>query len=132
MRVLGLGAGTRARAPDILAFAERMLAGQPVDLVATLDRSHLTGLGQGLADHLGVCLSIVSAEDAGLMAGRCLTRSEASQKAHGLGSVAEAVALAAAGPSGKLEGPRQVEGFASLALATAPLLPAGTKWPSSA
>ncbi|MEO1612470.1 MAG: cobalamin biosynthesis protein, partial [Pseudomonadota bacterium] len=38
------------------------------------------------------------------------TNSAASLKAHGVGSVAEAAALAAAGPGGRLLGPRAVSG----------------------
>ena len=48
---------------------------------------------------------------------RCLTRSEASLKAAGVGSLCEAAALAAAGTGGLLLGPRLVVGGVTCALA---------------
>jgi len=59
-----------------------------------------------VAERFAVPLVLV--EDAALQAvqGACLTRSAAAQRAVGLGSIAEAAALAAAGPGARLLGPR--------------------------
>lgn len=76
----------------------------PVTLLATVaDKAPTLA---PLADALGLPLTGVSAE--ALTHPSTPTRSAASLKARGTGSVAEASALAAAGPGARLLGPRQV------------------------
>lgn len=60
----------------------------------------------GLADARG--LPVIAVPPEALRAARTLTRSAASLAARGTGSVAEAAALAAAGPGARLLGPRAV------------------------
>jgi len=69
-----------------------------------------------MAERLGVALHFC--EDAS--AETTLTDSAASRAATGLGSVAEAAALAAAGPGARLLAPRSASDAATCALAEAP------------
>ncbi len=115
MRVLGFGASTGAKIDDLEELT--LSLNGSFDLIATLDRAHLIPLGHALAELLNVPLRIITATEAELAQGRCLTQSTASAKASGLGSVAEAVALAAAGPNATLEGPRQTGHLVTVAVA---------------
>jgi cobalt-precorrin 5A hydrolase len=72
-----------------------------------------------LAKALGV--PVVSLSDAALQSVKTLTQSDRVQALKGTGSVAEAAALAAAGPGARLRGPRAVsaDGTATAAIAEA-------------
>jgi len=70
-----------------------------------------------VAQRLGVPLALVEVEDLEAVQAACLTHSSVAQQAVGLGSVAEAVALAAAGPGARLLGPRIALDGATCALA---------------
>ena len=65
-------------------------------------RAGLTGLAAATG------LAFVGLPEAALVAQQTLTQSQASQTARRTGSVAEASALAAAGPGARLLGPRQI------------------------
>ena len=59
-----------------------------------------------VAQRFGVPLVLVETADLEAMQRACLTHSSVAEQAVGLGSVAEAAALAAAGPGARLLGPR--------------------------
>ncbi|MGA8652722.1 MAG: cobalamin biosynthesis protein [Xanthobacteraceae bacterium] len=69
------------------------------------------------AERLGLSLLIVPELELAAAGDRIQTRSERVMAVAGVGSVAEAAALAAAGPAGSLIVPRLVLGAATCALA---------------
>ncbi len=106
MIVAGIGCRAEVRAESLESALSLAAEGRAPDRIATVDaRAGLLVL-RDFADRLGVELIPVARRD--LAAQTTLTRSEASLKAHGIGSVAEAAALAAAGPGARLFGPRVV------------------------
>ncbi len=117
--VIVAGFGFRATA-EMASFEDGWARAAPdgaVDLMATAaDKAGHPGL-TALAARLG--LRIVGLGPEALAAQRVVTVSEASVRARGTGSVAEAAALAAAGPGGRLLGPRVVssDGRVTCALA---------------
>lgn len=119
MIVAGIGCRAEVRAESLESALSLAAEGRAPDRIATVDaRAGLLVL-RDFADRLGVELVAVPGRD--LAAQTTLTRSEASLKAHGIGSVAEAAALAAAGPGATLLGPRvvPVDRLATCALAVA-------------
>lgn len=101
------GFGFRAGAGISSLRTAFMLAQQghpPVTHLATA-RDKLAALAP-LAEALG--LPLTGVEPAALAAAPTITRSAASLAAHGSGSLAEASALAAAGPGACLLGPRHI------------------------
>jgi len=105
MIVAGIGCRAEVREESLIsAFAAA--GGGSVDAVATVAvRAELEAV-RAFAARLGVGLVAVAPVD--LAAQATLTRSPASLRAHGTGSVAEAAALAAAGPGAQLLGARHV------------------------
>jgi cobalt-precorrin 5A hydrolase len=80
----------------------------------------LAGKAEGLAPlGLALGLPVVAVTDGALRGQATLTRSGRVQALKGVGSVAEAAALAAAGTGGRLRGPRAVsaDGTATAAIA---------------
>lgn len=105
MIVAGFGfrqGASLASLESALALAQR---GQPAvtAFAAPLDK---TALLRPLADALGIKLLVISRDT--LRAQVTPTISPASLTAYGVGSVAEAAALAAAGPGATLLSPRQI------------------------
>ncbi len=115
MRVAGLGFRSRATAASLAdALAA---AGGPVDALATAaDKAGAAAICD-LARGLG--LPLIAVGPAALAAEATLTRSARVAARFGTGSVAEAAALAAAGPGARLSGPRVVsaDGLATAAIA---------------
>lgn len=113
MRVAGFGFRRGARVESLLAALDA--AGGRADLLATVE-AKADGLAE-LAERLGLPVEPVPAD--ALAAAVVPTRSAASLAARGTGSVAEASALVAAGPGGRLLGPRAVspDGQATCAIA---------------
>jgi cobalt-precorrin 5A hydrolase len=70
-----------------------------------------------LAERLGLTLVLVRRAELEGVQDRCLTHSPAAERLTGLGTVAEAAALAAAGAGATLLGPRTVHDGATCALA---------------
>lgn len=101
------GFGFRHGAPLASLRAALMLAGAgrgPVSLLATAGHK-VEGL-RPLADALG--LPVIGFAPDHLAGVGTATRSAASLAAHGVGSIAEASALAAAGPGARLLSPRHI------------------------
>jgi len=115
--VIAAGFGFRSAATaDSLADALARAGGAP-DLLATVADKAQSPAILDLAARKRLPVAAVGA--AALAAQTTLTQSGASLLAHGTGSVAEAAALAAAGPSARLMGRRAIsgDGLATCALA---------------
>ncbi|EEX10179.1 cobalamin biosynthesis domain protein [Ruegeria lacuscaerulensis ITI-1157] len=106
MIVAGLGFSSTATCASLRAAFDRATAGQAVDALATAaDKAG----HPALAEFAAACaLPLHFAESADLAGQRTLTCSPRSRASHGTGSVAEASALAAAGPGARLLSPRQI------------------------
>jgi cobalt-precorrin 5A hydrolase len=115
--VIVAGFGLRASASaDSLADALARAGGAPT-LLATAEDKARSPAFRALAHRLG--LPVLGIDPAALSAQTTLTQSATSRAARATGSVAEAAALAAAGPGARLLGPRAVsgDGMATCALA---------------
>ena len=115
MRVAGIG--FRAGAP-LSALREALdLAGSGAEALATRAVKADAEVLRALASELGI--GIVSVPDAALRDQKTLTHSPRVHALIGTGSMAEAAALAAAGPGALLTGPRATsrDGMATAAIA---------------
>lgn len=107
------GLGFRSTATDADLAAALALAGQAPDRLATLDAK--TGALARLAQGLG--LPVVGVAEAAVRGLATPTRSARIEARFGTGSLAEAVALVAAGPGARLIGRRIKAGPVTVALA---------------
>ena len=117
MKIAGLGFRSAA---GLASLREALDAAGGVDgitALATANRKAGTAVLQALAAELGLPVRAVAPE--ALAAVETLTRSHRVLAYAGAGSLAEAAALAAAGPGGRLLGPRAVsrDGMATAAIA---------------
>ncbi len=116
----GIGCRRGCQAEEILALIARALAevgAVEVTALATVEHKRdETGLKEA-ARHLDKPLHYVAANRLAQVEPRILTRSQAADRALSLTSVAEAAALAAAGPDGHLRLPRIQSERATCALA---------------
>ena len=122
MIVAGVGCRRGGAAADIetailSALAQAALTPAALDAIATIPAKEDEGGIAAAAAKLGVALIVVPEAELQAADARTLTRSPRVEAATGLGSVAEAAALAAAGPSGRLIAARLVVGSATCALA---------------
>jgi cobalt-precorrin 5A hydrolase len=122
MIVAGIGCRRGAPAPDIeaairAALDRAGLASEALDIIATTAAKQREAGIEVAAAKLGVAVVVVSDTDLQAAGDRTQTRSERVLALMGVPSVAEAAALAAAGPSAQLIGPRLVFGAATCALA---------------
>ena len=122
MIVAGVGCRRGAPAPDIEAAVRAALAGAGVDTDALDAIATITAKGaeagiRATAAKLGIAVVLVADSDLLAAGYRTETRSERVQALTGVPSVAEAAALAAAGPSARLIARRLVVGAATCALA---------------
>jgi hypothetical protein len=104
----GEGAG-RARCnsvPSPLVGEGQGEGEQPIKILAALDRPALNAILAETAQHAGLELVLLSLDKFRAAAHLCVTHSEKSMKQYGIPSVAEAAALAAAGPGAQLLLPR--------------------------
>ena len=128
MIVAGVGCRRGAAAPDIetairTALARAGIAADALDAVAT---AQVKGAEAGIAaaaEKLGVRVVLVPEAELKAAGTRTATRSERVLALVGVPSVAEAAALAAAGPSSRLVSPRLVIGAATCALAATEAAP---------
>ncbi|UYG08759.1 cobalamin biosynthesis protein [Halomonas sp. M4R1S46] len=103
MRVVGFGFRRSATLATLAEALERIETRHgPVDRLAAVES--MRPLVQALGDARG--LATLGVPDASLAKADTLTQSRHSREARGTGSVAEAVALLAAGPGATLLGPR--------------------------
>ena len=117
MIVAGFGFRRNANADSLLSAYDVARDGRDAEVFATLD----TKAGDLAFGDVALTMGSqrVSVSLAELQAQTTVTKSASSEGAYGTGSVAEAAALAAAGPGSKLLAPRSVsaDGMATCALA---------------
>jgi cobalt-precorrin 5A hydrolase len=123
MIVAGVGCRRGAGAPDVeaairAALARAGIASGDLDAIATIAAKHGEAGIEAVAAKLGVAVMLVSEADLKAAAPRTETHSARVLALMGVPSVAEAAALAAAGPSAQLISPRLVIGSATCALAS--------------
>ena len=128
MIVAGVGCRRNTSAPDIeaavrAALARSGLAADALDAIATTASKHDEAGIETAAARLGVAVVLVSEAELEAAGERTQTRSERVLALTGVPSVAEAAALAAAGPSARLISPRLVIGSATCALAASEAAP---------
>jgi cobalt-precorrin 5A hydrolase len=122
MIVAGVGCRRGAPAPDVeaairAALAQVGVASDALDCIATIASKDGEDGIEMAAAKLGVAVVLVSEPELQAASERTETRSERVLALMGVPSVAEAAALAAAGPTGRLISPRLVIGAATCALA---------------
>ena len=125
MIAAGIGCKRGAPASDIeaairAALARAQLGAGALDAIATMQaKSSEPGI-RAAAEKLRVSLIVVPELELATASDRVETHSERVAALAGVGSVAEAAALAAAGPASKLIVPRLIVGAATCALAASP------------
>jgi cobalt-precorrin 5A hydrolase len=128
MIVAGVGCRKGASAREIgaaitAALSRAGLRANALDVIAApAMKSSEAGIA-GAASDLGVPLVLVPQADLEAASARTMTRSERVISLMGVPSAAEAAALAAVGPAGRLVAPRTAVGPATCALATSEAMP---------
>ena len=123
--IAGIGCRRCVSSNDIVALVHRALAAAPdrdvslVALAAPAFKENETGLREAAAQ-LGITLILVDAASLEAAQPRCVTQSPHAKEVHGLASIAEGAALAAAGPQGILLLPRIAASSVTCALARRP------------
>jgi cobalt-precorrin 5A hydrolase len=125
MIAAGIGCKRGAPAADIEAAIRAALlradvAADALNAIATIEAKSAEAGIRAAAQALGIAVVIVPERELVAAGARVTTRSERALAFAGVGSVAEAAALAAAGPSARLIAPRLVVGAATCALAASP------------
>lgn len=128
MIVAGVGCKRGAPAPDIEAAIRAALeragvAAQALDCIATAAAKNDEAGIAAAAAKLGIAVVVVPDAELKAAGGRTATRSERVLALTGVPSIAEAAALAAAGPAARLISPRLVIGGAACALAASGAAP---------
>ena len=128
MIVAGIGCRRGAPAPDIetairTALTQAGIAANALDAIATAQAKGAEAGIAATAEKLGVRVVLVPEVELKAAGARVTTRSERVLALTGVPSVAEAAALAAAGPSARLVGPRLLVGAAACALAASESAP---------
>ena len=115
--VAGLGFRAAVRSESLSDAFMRASAGRKVHALVTAKAKSAAPALLAFARARG--LRVIAVDSATLAAQHTPTQSASARAAYGTGSVAEAAALAAAGPEGRLLGPRLVSGdrMATCALA---------------
>ena len=118
--VAGIGCKKGVSAAQVLAaieaaIVEHGLAGKSLSALATLPLKRNEAGIQEAGRQLG--LPVLVQDDQPALQAKVLTHSSASREASGSPSVSEAAALAAAGPSARLAGPRIAVGPVTCAIA---------------
>jgi cobalt-precorrin 5A hydrolase len=129
MIAAGIGCKRGAPASDIeaairAALASARIEADALDVIATIEAKSAEAGIRTAAEKFGVTLIVVPELELAAANGRVETHSQRVAALAGVGSVAEAAALAAAGPASKLIVPRRIVGAATCALAVSPPEPA--------
>jgi len=130
MIVAGVGCRRGAPAPDIEAAVRAALVRAKIDAgaldaIATIVVKRDEAGILAAAKKFGVAVIVVADTDLKTAADRCETRSDRVFALTGVPSVAEAAALAAAGPAARLISARLAVGSATCALAASGPMPRG-------
>jgi len=125
MIAAGIGCKRGAAASDIEAVIRAALASARIEadalnVIATIEAKSTEAGIRTAAEKFGVTLIVVPELELAAANGRVATHSERVAALAGVGSVAEAAALAAAGPASTLIVPRLIIGAATCALAASP------------
>lgn len=125
MIIAGVGARSVATVAEIVAAVTDCCQRAGIELaelgqIAGLERSETLASLRGAAARLNVELGTITVDRLRNEAHRCVTHSERAMTALGVPSVAEAAALAAAGPEGILLLPRAAFATVTIALAVGP------------
>jgi cobalt-precorrin 5A hydrolase len=128
MIVAGVGCRRGAPASDIeaairTALSRADIAADALNGIATIAAKGAEAGIQAAAERLGLAVVLVPEADLQAVEPRTQTRSERVRTFAGVSSVAEAAALAAAGPTARLIAPRLVIGAATCALAASEVAP---------
>lgn len=118
MIAIGIGANSRAHKDDfVTALAEGLREVGGVDAVATFDAAIFASSVEDAASRLSVRYCPVTLAALRERSGDCVTRSERTLSLFGVASIAEAAALAGAGPGSHLIMPRRIVGNITIAAA---------------
>jgi cobalt-precorrin 5A hydrolase len=122
MIAAGIGCRRGTAAPEIeaairAALARANIAADALDVIATIEAKRAEAGIRDAAEKLGVAFVVVPQRELAAASDHIETRSDRALALAGVGSVAEAAALAAAGPAARLLSPRLVVGAATCALA---------------
>jgi len=122
MIAAGIGCKRGAPASDFVAairtaFARARIGANALDVIATIEVKSAEAGIRAAAETFGVSVFIVPELELAAANDRVETHSARVTTLAGVGSVAEAAALAAAGPASKLIVPRVIVGTATCALA---------------
>jgi cobalt-precorrin 5A hydrolase len=118
MIAIGIGANSRAEQRDFAAALNdaRQCAGG-ADVVATSEAAAFAPHVREAAQQASLAYRAVTIDSMRARNGDCLTRSERSLSLFGVASIAEAAALAGAGPGSRLIAPRRTVGNVTIAAA---------------
>jgi cobalt-precorrin 5A hydrolase len=115
---IGIGANSRAGQDEFFAaLAESRRAAEGGDVVATLQDAVFANFVKAAAAQRSIAYKQLALEALRDRSNDCLTRSERTLSRFGISSVAEAAALAAAGPGSNLIVPRRIFGNVTVAAA---------------
>lgn len=118
MIAIGIGANSRAGQDDFAAaIAEACRVAEGGDVVATLEDAAFAPFVKVAASGRSIVYKSLALEALRDRSGDCETRSERTLSRFGIASVAEAAALAAAGPGSSLIVPRRILGNITVAAA---------------
>lgn len=118
MIAIGIGANSRAEQRDFVAALNdaRQDAGGG-DVVATFEAAVFAPHVREAARQVSLAYRAVTLDSMRARNGECLTRSEKTLSLFGVASIAEAAALAGAGPGSRLIAPRRTIGNITIAAA---------------
>jgi cobalt-precorrin 5A hydrolase len=117
MIAIGIGANSRAQRDDFAAAIADIRRETNGDVVATFDEAPFANFVKAAAAHQSVAYRPLTLEALRERNDDCLTRSERTLNLFGVASMAEAAALAAAGPGSHLVMPRRIVGNVTVAAA---------------
>jgi len=119
MMAIGIGARSGVVADDITAAILRVeeQSGRRASVIATLEDARFLDSVRDAAHRSGTLFKGLSLSDLQSRSSECQTSSERAISLYDVTSIAEAAALAAAGPDSKLIVPRLISGFVTAAAA---------------
>jgi cobalt-precorrin 5A hydrolase len=118
MIAIGIGANSKAREEDFASALASIRAETGGDVVATLEDAPFVGLLKAAAAIGSIPYRELPVAELRKRNDDCPTRSKRSLDLFGVMSIAEASALAAAGPHSQLVAPRRIIGNITVAAAT--------------